>query len=189
MAKLKLSDSLVTRHGMAALLVAAALGLASAPAMAQVPGLDFYVGAGIGQSNADISADDLEIPDFDKKDTAWKLFAGLRASMFGAELEYINFGKPEGSGVEVEYKGLAAYGLLYAPLPLPVLDIYAKAGLAKVDVDIDAADINDDDTKFSYGLGAQLKFGSFAIRGEYQKFKFEEVDPSLLSVSFSYSFL
>jgi hypothetical protein len=113
--------------------------------------------------------------------------------MFGAELEYINFGTADGTeggaDYDVDYKGLAGYGLFYVPLPLPVLDIYLKAGLAKVDFDIDAADINDDDTKFSYGAGVQVKFGSLAVRGEYQKFKFEEVDPSMLSVAFSYSFL
>lgn len=175
------------------LLAIGGLGLAAAPVHAQVPGVDFYVGGGLGQSDADLSADDLEIDEFDAKDMSWKLFTGIRASMFGAELEYINFGTADGElgGTEydVDYKGLGAYGLFYLPLPVPVLDIYVKAGLAKVDIDIDAEDFSDDDTKFSYGAGIQLKFGALGIRGEYQKFKFEEVDPSLLSLSLSYSFL
>lgn len=176
------------RHLVAALAGAGALGLAAAPAHAQVPGLDFYLGAGIGQSNADI--DDVDIADLDKKDMGWKIIGGVRvASILGAELNYIDFGKASGDGLEMEYKALAAYGLFYVPLPLPILDVYAKAGLAKLDVDIDAEDFSTDDTKFAYGLGAQLKFGSWAIRGEYERFKVEDVKPSLLSLSFTKSFL
>lgn len=182
------------RHAVAALLGAGALAAFAAPAQAQVPGFNLYVGGGLGQSNADI--DDIEIADFDDKDTAWKLFGGVRlASLFGAELNYINFGKPDGTDAEVEYKGLAAYGLVYLPLPLLILDVYAKAGLARIDVDIDAADFSTDDTQFSYGLGVQLKFGSLAVRGEYERFKVEDGDldldasPSLISLSISKSFL
>lgn len=179
------------RHTMAALLAAGALGLAAAPAQAQVPGVDVYVGAGLGVSNADISADDLEVPEFDKKDLGWKAFIGLRASVIGAEIEYINFGKPNGDDASVKYKGLAGFGLFYLPLPLPFVDVYAKAGLAKVDADlvVDADSFSTDDTKFAYGAGVQVKFGSFAVRGEYEKFKLEGAKPSLLSVSFSKSFL
>lgn len=198
MAKLRLSDVLVTRHGVAALVAAGALGMASAPAMAQVPGLDFYIGAGIGQSNADISADEIGDIDFDKKDMGWKLFTGLRAaSMFGAELTYIDFGKADGEISEVKYKGLGLFGMVYAPLPVPVLDLYAKAGLARVDADlqVDADSFSKKDTQFAYGLGVQFNFGSFALRGEWEKFKVKDSDanvnvkPSLLSVSFSKSFL
>lgn len=176
-----------------ALLAVGGLALAAAPAHAQVPGIDFYVGGGLGQSDADIDADDLDIDDIDAKDMSWKLFTGVRAAMLGAELEYIDFGTAAGTDgvtdVDVDYKGLGLYGMFYVPLPVPVLDIFVKAGLAKVDVDIDAQDFNDDDTKFSYGAGVQLKFGALGIRGEYQKFKFEDVKPSLLSLSLSYSFL
>jgi hypothetical protein len=77
------------------------------------------MGAGIGQSNAGLNADDLAIPEFDKKDMGWKLFTGLKVAMFGAELDYINFGKPSGTDTEVRFKGLAGYGLFYLPLPVP----------------------------------------------------------------------
>lgn len=179
------------RHAVAALLAAGTLGLAAAPAQAQIPGVDVYLGVGLGVSNADISADDLEVPEFDKKDLGWKAFIGLRASVFGAELEYINFGKPNGDDASVKYKGLAGFGLFYLPLPLPFVDVYAKAGLARVDADlnVDTDSFSTDDTKFAYGAGVQVKFGSFAVRGEYEKFKLEGAKPSLLSVSFSKSFL
>lgn len=197
MATIKRSGLSGIRHGLAALLAIGALGLVSAPAAAQVPGVDFYIGAGIGQSDVDINADELGALDFDPKDTGWKLIAGLRvASLLGAELEYIDFGKPNGDDSSVDYKGIAAYGLLYAPLPLPILDLYAKAGMAKLDANLAVDGLGEGDAKdtnFSYGLGAQLKFGSFAIRGEWEKFKVKEagdtIKPSLLSLSFIKSFL
>lgn len=177
------------RHVTAALCATAALALGSGPALAGVPGADLYLGVGLGQSNADVSAADLGDPDFDKKDMAWKVFVGGRFLSFaGAELDYINFGKPNGSAEEIKYKGLAAYGLYYLPIPAPVLDIYLKAGLARIDVDPSFA-ASTDDTKFAYGAGLQLKFGSVAIRGEYEQFKMPGAKPSLLSVSFSKSFL
>ncbi|MEJ0099754.1 MAG: outer membrane beta-barrel protein [Pseudomonadota bacterium] len=174
---------------MTALGAATALALCAVPAQAGVPGVDFYVGAGIGQSNADISADDLGVSDFDKKDTAWKLYAGARALSFGAELNYIDLGKPSGGGAEFKYKAFAGYGLYYLPLPLPILDVYLKAGLARIDTKVPSADLSDNDTKFSYGGGLQLKFGSYAIRAEYEQFKVESAKPKLLTLGFSKYFL
>ncbi len=167
----------------AALCATGALAFGSAPAQAQVPGLDVYVGGGVGQSDSDFSGD------FDEKDFAWKVFVGARAFSFvGAELNYIDFGKPSSGGASVKYKAFAGYGVFYVPLPLPILDVYVKGGLARIDAN-PSASISTDDTKFAYGAGVQLKFGSFALRGEYEKFKIEDAKPSLLSVGFSKSFL
>jgi hypothetical protein len=89
-----------------ALCAAGALAFGAGTAQAGVPGVDLYVGAGVGRSNADISAGDLLVSSFDKKDTGWKIFVGGRFLSFaGAELDYIDFGKPSGSGVDIKYKG------------------------------------------------------------------------------------
>ena len=177
----------------AALCAAGALALAMAPAHAVgVPGASLYMGAGIGQSDADLSASDLGVTSFDKSDLGWKIFLGGRfVSVFGAELDYLNFGKPSGGGAEAKYKALAGFGMFYVPLPLPILDIYAKAGVARLDSNlrVNTSSFSTKDTKLAYGAGVQLKFGSFAIRGEYERFKVEDVKPSMLSVSFSKSFL
>jgi hypothetical protein len=181
------------RHAVTAVGTAGALALAAGPASAQgVPGLAVYVGAGVGQSNADSGADDFGVSEFDKKDFSWKAFAGVRAfSFLGAELDYIDFGKPNGGGADFKYKGLAGYGLYYLPIPLPVLDVYVKAGLARLDADlkVNSNSFSTDDTKFAFGGGVQLKFGSWAIRGEYEQYKIEGAKPTLLSVGFSRSFL
>jgi hypothetical protein len=182
------------RQVLAAVCAAGALAFAAAPAHAAgIPGLNLYMGAGLGQSNADLSDGDIGATDFDKKDMGWKVFVGGRfLSYFGAELDYIDFGKPAGDDAELKYKALAGFGLFYMPIPLPILDLYIKAGMAKLDYDLDVdlgAGVNTKDTKFAYGGGLQLKFGSWAIRGEYEQFKAEGSKPSMLSLSFSKSFL
>lgn len=172
------------RHIAAALCATGALAFGAASAQAGVPGADLYMGVGVGQSNADIGA-----PDFDDKDMGWKVFVGGRFLSFaGAELDYIDFGKPNGGGIDVKYKALAGYGVFYFPIPLPILDVFVKAGLARVDLNPSFA-ASTDDTKFAYGGGLQLKFGSFAIRGEYERFKVDAAKPAMLSIGFSKSFL
>ena len=69
--------------------------------------------------------------------------------------------------------------------------IYAKAGLARLDSEITAAGLSLDrkNTNLGLGAGAQVKFGSFAIRAEYERFVVDGRDPSLLSLGFTMSFL
>lgn len=180
----------------AALAVTALLACGAGLAQAQVPGVSGYIGAGIGQS--DVKLGDVDVDGFrlNDSDTAWKVFAGIRAaSVFGAELDYISFGKTgDMSGstqVEAKLKGLAGFGLFYLPLPLPILDVYVKAGLARLDADlkVNTDSFSDKDTQFAYGAGVQLKFGSFALRGEYERYKVEDAKPSLVTLGFSKSFL
>ena len=194
MANLNLESRRKVRTLFPAVLAGGALALAAAPAQAQVPGFDLYIGAGLGQSDANTGP--LEFTDIDDKDMSWKILGGVRfASMFGAELNYIDFGKVSADEAAVDYKGLAAFGMFYVPLPMPVLDLYAKAGVARVDADVDAFDYSTDDTRFAWGLGAQFKLGSWALRGEYERFRLKDNDeglavkPSMLSLSITRSFL
>jgi len=194
MAKPKQGARRRVRGLVTAMLAGGAFALAAAPAQAQVPGFDLYLGAGLGQSDA--NAGPLEFTDIDEKDMSWKIIGGVRfASVFGAELNYIDFGKVSADEGAVDYKGLAAFGMFYVPLPLPVLDLYAKAGLARVDADVDIVDYSTDDTRFAWGFGAQLELGSWALRGEYERFRLKDsgeglsVKPSMISLSFTKSFL
>ena len=175
-----------TRHGIAALLAAGVLSLATVPAQA----LDFYLGIGVGQSNANLDQFNNTLSSLDHKDTAWRVFGGVKASLLGAELGYVDFGKATDVDSEVHYKGISAFGLLYAPIPVPFLDIYAKAGLAKLNADIRniSTAFSTDDTRFAYGVGAQFKFASFAVRAEYEKYELDASKPSLLSLSAVYVF-
>jgi hypothetical protein len=82
----------------------------------------------------------------------------------------MNFGNPRGSlgslAADAKIDGTAAFGVLYLPIPVPFLDLYAKAG-----------------------VGAQLKFGSLAVRAEYERFDVAGGAPGLLTVGLTKTFL
>ena len=57
---------------------------------------------------------------------------GIRPiSLIGAEVQYVDFGNASDlSSNAVHQQAGAVYGMLYAPIPVPLFDVYAKAGLA-----------------------------------------------------------
>jgi hypothetical protein len=147
----------------------------------------------------------------------WKLVAGLRPlSLIGAEIEYIDFGKPTatstpsgfglGYTADVRAKATAAFGVLYAPIPLPLVDVYGKAGLARLQTTVDGTagfgcfppltcplasggfHRDQSTTRPAYGAGAQVKVGRLAIRAEYERINANNGDPDLLSIGATWSF-
>ena len=212
------------------------LGIAlSAPTFA-ADLLGLYAGAGVGQ--AQIQADNLPNPDtaiggppsignFKENHSAYKFLLGLRPiSLVGAEIEYLDFGHPSGTvgtiplaslpliipvpvSADVTTKGTAAFGILY--LPVPIVDIYVKAGIARLQTTENATitlpapyatcviaggpncqfskRYELTDTGLAVGAGAQLKFGSLAVRGEYERFSAAGANPSLYSLALTWTFL
>jgi hypothetical protein len=132
----------------------------------------------------------------------------------GAEIEYIDFGhlieSPSGFGhaysVDVRAKATAAFGVLYAPIPVPLFDLYGKAGVARLQttgsstgtvgcfppmacpVVLGQFHRDQTSTRLAYGAGAQVTLGRFAIRAEYERINASEGDPDLLSVGITLSF-
>jgi opacity protein-like surface antigen len=179
--------------------------------------LGFYVGAAVGR--ADVRDNEVVFYNplgFAKHHMGWKLLVGMRPiSLAGVELEYINFGHPSSSSVslhaDVQPKAAALFGVLYAPLPLPFLDIYAKAGVARLQTTVNATSTlvtpvctvpfctttrpfspyfrrEQTDGRFAYGAGAQVKLSSLAIRAEYERITENSGAPDLLSMGFTWSF-
>jgi hypothetical protein len=114
--------------------------LVAAPAkeaIAENP-LGFYAGANIGQSQVDTGSGGV-VPSptdhFRENHSAFKILTGIRPiSLLGAELAYIDFGRPSGSlggaPADVRMKAVAAFAVVY--LPVPVVDVYLKAGVARL---------------------------------------------------------
>jgi opacity protein-like surface antigen len=190
--------------------------------------LGVYVGGSVGQSNVRGSQLDFIGPyppypspapaSVSKNATGWKVFAGLRPiSLVGAEFEYTDFGHPMASqgppaGFGLAYnaglraKAAAAFGILYAPIPLPILDVYAKAGVARLQTSVEGAGAfgcwpplqcavypvtvhrDQSDARFAYGAGIQAKFSAIGIRLEYERISASEGDPSLLSLGITWTF-
>ncbi len=176
-----------------------------------------YVGAGVGEST--IRSDDpgYGLPGYyNDHQTAWKAIVGVRpVSFVGAELEYIDFGQP---GHHDGYDDTAEYGydshptapvlfaLGYLPIPIPYIDIYAKAGVARLKLTVNdytlepcgasgngcyvitgRSDVTQ--TKFAYGAGvsSKLPFG-FTVRAEYERITSPFGDPDAFTVSALWTF-
>jgi hypothetical protein len=128
--------------------LAFALGAASAGASDLNP-LGFYFGGAVGQSN--VRANEVAgfgapqgasgVPlGFDEHHTGWKLDVGMRPILpLGVELAYVDFGHPAALGnfygnstglrtqIDAHPKAFELSGLAYLPLPVPLVDVYAKA--------------------------------------------------------------
>ena len=171
----------------------AALVAAGAPAAHADP-LGLYLGAGIGQANTTV--DDFG---FNEHHAGWKALVGLRPiPVIGAELEYIDFGHPSTTTplgpVDAKVQAATLSGVLYAPLPVPLIDLYAKAGFSRLQTSATSNQVGGlfrfdrTDTRFAFGAGAQVKLSTLALRAEYQRFSSPFGDPTFLSVALTWSF-
>lgn len=192
------------------LLTLALLALSSCDAVAEdLFGL--YVGGAIGQSRV-VGNTSFAPPfgayagqrDFEQNHSAFAAILGARPiSLLGGELTYIDFGHPGGNLYEfpanASLKGAAAFGMLY--LPVPVVDIYLKAGIAHLESTVNGSlpsvlacncslpfQLNRTNTSGAGGVGAQYKFGSWAVRAEYERFNAAGGNPSLLSAGITWTF-
>jgi hypothetical protein len=194
-----------TRAALASVLLA----LGSSGAALADGGLGLYAGAAAGQ--ATVAADNIGFGfgDFRRTDTAWKGIAGLRLPLgWAVEANYIDFGHPHGSvgglSADVRVRGSAGFAMLF--LPVPVIDLYLKAGVARLQVDVNAFDpglgtctigspncarysLRSDRTVAAGGAGAQLKVGALAVRAEYERYNETAGNPALLTVGVLWTFL
>lgn len=182
------------------LLTSALLLGAAAPAFAADNG--FYLGASVGRSNVDIdNIGGLSAADFSGDDTGFKLIAGIRPLDFIAvEASYMDLGEESrnlpGLSTNVEASALSAYVLGFLPIPLPLVDVYGKIGLARWEVDGSLSSlannfrVDDNGTEFAYGAGIQVGFGSLAARLEYESFDIDNTDGlDLYTLGVTWTFL
>jgi opacity protein-like surface antigen len=184
-----------------AALAAAACAAAGAAAASDFNPAGIYVGAGIGQSNVrNDGYYSSDYYDFNRRETAWQLTAGVRPiAPLGLEYDYIRFGSPNGyygafynNGDNTNAHALFAVG--YLPLPLPLVDVYAKLGVARLQSSttvygpFDPLYVSSTNTDFAYGIGAQVKFSNIAVRAEYERVSDHGGNPDLLAVGVTWTF-
>jgi hypothetical protein len=197
--------------------------IVSAIALLALPGgklladdlLGMYVGGAVGRSQvaAEASYPTIANPnpsEFKENHSAFKVMVGVRPiSLIGAEVDYIDFGHPRGNifsyPADASLKGAAAFGILY--LPVPIIDLYLKAGAARLQSTLRgfyaegdnicvpgapcgtaAFQLNRTNTSGAGGVGAQYKFGAWAVRAEYERFNAAGGNPSLLSAGITWTF-
>jgi hypothetical protein len=205
-----------------------ALGATSAGASDFNP-LGFYLGGAVGQS--DVRANEVAgfgAPQgtsgfplgFEERHTGWELVVGMRPiSVLGAELAYVDFGHPAALGnfygnttglrtqIDAHPKAFVLSGLAYLPLPLPLVDLYAKAGIARLQNEVNAQVIcigklggcpptvpfgpfalNETGARFAYGAGMLVRVLPFSLRLEYERISASGGDPDLMSIGLTWAF-
>src|SRR6266699_3653728 len=144
---------------MRTLLLLMALALAAGAARAD-NGL-IYVGAGVSKDKLSNIAPSGGLADIDK--TSWKVLAGLRpVSVFAVEADYLDLGSQTSAFVggtsHSDAKAFAAYAVWFLPIPVPYLDLYGKAGLARWKLNgsspLVSAPFSTNGTEFAWGSGA-----------------------------------
>jgi opacity protein-like surface antigen len=188
--------------------------------------LGFYAGVGLGEST--VRSDegygygrggyDFNHYYNDDHHFGWKAIAGIRPIPFlGAEVEYIDFGHPgsdgynygnyQNYGPDSHPRAIAAFGVGHIPLPLPFLDVYAKAGAARLHTNVNgfdgpncvgyhgncvdtAGNVSQSvwDTRFAYGAGVQYRFWGLSVGAEYERISSPYGDPDLFSVRATWTF-
>jgi Outer membrane protein beta-barrel domain len=148
----------------------------------------FYLGGALGQSESGVRNSSFNFKD---RDSGYKLIAGFRPlSLLALELNYVDLGKSSVSGAQAKTK--AVDGFLVGYLPVPVIDIYGKLGLAswKTDASVPGLSLHITGSDPAAGAGVQVHFGGLAARLEYEIFNAKEVaKPTLLSLGLTYTFL
>ncbi|MFO1465269.1 MAG: outer membrane beta-barrel protein [Steroidobacteraceae bacterium] len=157
-----------------------------------------YLGAGLGQSKLDPDSRRLNFSElnYDDKDQGYKIIAGIRPlDVLGAELNYVDLGKTDGSGIggairaDAKLVNFSVVGYV----PLPFVDLFGKAGFARSESrfrEDGIGSLKDNSTDFSWGAGVQAHFGSLGARVEYERFNLPRTDrASLVSLGVTWTFL
>jgi opacity protein-like surface antigen len=193
-----------------------AIGACGASAAWAEDPLGFYIGGGVGEST--IRSDDpgFGLPGYyNDHQTAFQAVFGVRPIPFvGAEVEYIDFGQPSRRhrdfndpnffGEDSHPRAPVLFGVGYLPIPLPFLDVYAKAGVARLKMDLEqfSSDCSTSpctlvplgrsaitQTKFAYGVGVQYKLPFYlTVRAEYERISSPFGDPDAFMVNAFFRF-
>jgi hypothetical protein len=152
----------------------------------------FYAGLSGGQTRID---DRYRIGLLDRDEASWKALLGWRfTDRISLEASHIDFGTftaPGSSQGTTSLREGAKASALEAVgyLANDKLDLFAKVGLARIDMDGALARPSDQTTQFTYGWGLQWHWRNFAIRGEYERFDSKRMgDLDTLTAGVTYTF-
>src|SRR5688500_7300693 len=166
----------------AAVAALGALSLAAIAPQAAAADNGFYLGAGITRTDSDVGVDDFDgEASFD--DSSFKIIAGFRPlEWLAVEANFIDLGDIEfddgaGGDVTIESQAITASALFIKEFQ--VIDIFARAGIAKWDSDFSGSglpNVSDDGWEPTFGAGIGAHFGSLGVRAEWETFSTEALD-------------
>jgi hypothetical protein len=143
----------------------------------------YYLGAGVVRNSLTDITDLGGLPDL--KNTSWKAYAGVRPlNWLAGELDYIDLGSGSSTTTSssdtvtahADGKALAAYAVGFFPIPLPIVDVFGKVGLArwKLNGDVNSlvspGSLSTNGTEFAWGIGVQAHISMVGARLEYENF-------------------
>jgi Outer membrane protein beta-barrel domain len=174
-----------------------------APGVALSADNGFYLGA----SSADVSSDyDQSVGSISSGAAddggGFKLMAGFRPlDSFAIEANYADLGEalvptsmvcvtapcPIESAIDSQAVSVSAVGLF----ALPLVDLFARVGYTRWESELKmlSSAQEGEGTDPTYGAGAQVRVGSFALRLEFERFDLDEDSVDLVSLGFTYTFL
>jgi hypothetical protein len=171
------------------LLTALAAGAGSARAENGV----LYLGAGLSHDTVNNITD---LANQALSSSSWKALVALRpVKLFAVEADYLDLGSRDSTftlspltcvglglpncseNVHSHGSAYAGFLALFAPLPLPLVDVYAKAGAARWKLNGSLGNFggppssfSSRGTNFAWGVGVQVQVKMFGARLEYENF-------------------
>jgi len=143
----------------------------------------FFLGAGVVRNSlSDITALG-GLPDI--KNTSWKAYFGVRPlNWLAAEADYIDLGSGSSSSTSsagnvsahADGSAWAVYGVGFLPIPLPIVDVFGKAGFAhwslngNVNSLLSPGSLSTNGSEFAWGIGVQAHISIVGARLEYENF-------------------
>lgn len=168
--------------------------------------LGLYVGGSIGRSDIHTWAvTPTGTNEVVVRPTGWTASVGVRPLRYlGAELQYLDFGNARRDSTTVHTNAEALAAVLYAPISVPFLDVYAKLGPAHWQSTVSTelfglqcpyfispcGQFSEKlgGTDLVYGAGLQFKLGSGAVRVEYERIEAYPEYPYMYQVGLTWTF-
>jgi OmpA-OmpF porin, OOP family len=179
--------------------LALAVSLAT-PGVALCADNGVYFGGSVGDVSSDYEPGFASVG-APQDDDGFKLIGGFRPlDALALEANYVDLGTtrvplnlvcitlpcPSEASIDSRAVSASVVGLF----SLPLVDLYGRVGVARWEAERRTVVSQDDSgTDPTYGAGVQLRFGSFALRVEYERFDFGDDSADLRSVGFTYTFL
>ena len=141
-----------------------------------------------------------------QEDRGFKLIGGVRPiDALAVEVDYVDFGAtavpifvacpavvgfpcPDRASIDTRALQVSVVGLL----ALPLLDVFGRVGVSRWESDRTVrftSSRTEEGTDPTFGVGAQVRVGSFALRVEYERFERPSGSVDIASLGFTYTFL
>lgn len=163
-------------------------GGACAPAWADDELLGIYVGGAVGPSQQNF---DQHVFDVHGSPAGFKFDLGIRPlPVVAAEISYIEFGRGYAGANSADTNAVGVFALGY--LPIPVIDVYGKLGLAESRTTAEGANFSfhSSEANVAYGAGVGAHWGNLGARLEYERYHVSHSnDMGMASIGVTWTFL